>query len=101
MKARRQVGGSYLAGVRGAFSGGQARLRRRVGVPANPEPNGATRATGARNGGRFLRKPRRISNVGLPGRSPQTQHQFAGPEIDRRRPRVEMVRNVAASEQIK
>jgi hypothetical protein len=45
---RRQIGGRFLARERGAFCGGQARLRRRVGLPANPEPDGATRGTGAR-----------------------------------------------------
>jgi hypothetical protein len=92
---RRQVGGRYLARARGAFRGGQARPRRQVGVPANPEPGAATRGTGARNGW-----PKRTSNVGLPGRSLQTQCLFAGPEIDRRRPRVEMVRKVPESRRI-
>jgi hypothetical protein len=91
---RRQIGGRYLARARGAFRGGQARPRRWVGQPADPEPNGATRGTGARKGGRLWRKPGRMSNVGLPGRWPQTQRLFAGPEIDRRRPRVDLVRRL-------
>ena len=48
MNARRQIGARHVAGVRGAFRGGQARLRRRVDQPANPEPAGATRGTQAR-----------------------------------------------------
>jgi hypothetical protein len=47
MKAKRQVGGRYVAWVRGAFRGGQARLRQPVDQPANPEPDGATRGTRA------------------------------------------------------
>jgi hypothetical protein len=52
VKAKRQIGGRYLARARGAFRGGQARLRRPVDQPANPEADGATRATWARKGGR-------------------------------------------------
>ena len=51
MKAKRQIGGRYLARERGAFRGGQARLRQPVDQPANPEADGATRATWARKGG--------------------------------------------------
>ena len=43
---RRQVGGRYLARVRDAFRGGQARLRQPVGHPANLEADGATRTHG-------------------------------------------------------
>ena len=51
MKARRQIGARHIAWVRGAFRGGWARPGRRVGQPANPEADGATRATWARKGG--------------------------------------------------
>src|ERR1035437_8631696 len=40
-----------LARVRGEFRGGQARLRQPVDQPANPEADGATRATRAPTGG--------------------------------------------------
>ena len=48
MKARRQIGARHIAWVRGAFRGGQARLRQPVDQPANAEPDGATRDTRAR-----------------------------------------------------
>lgn len=51
MKAKRQIGGRYLARVRGTFRGGQARLRHPVDQQANPEADGATRGTWARKGG--------------------------------------------------
>ena len=47
MRDRRQIGGRYLARVRGAFRGGRARLLPPVEKPVNPEANGATRAPGA------------------------------------------------------
>jgi hypothetical protein len=47
MKDRRQIGGRYLARVRGAFRSGQRCLRQPVGHPANPESDVATRATRA------------------------------------------------------
>ncbi len=50
MKVRRQIGGRYLARVRGAFRGGQARPRQPVDQPDNPETDGATRATRVRPG---------------------------------------------------
>jgi hypothetical protein len=50
MKARRQIGARHIARMRGAFRGGQARPRNPVDQPANPEPDGATRATRARTG---------------------------------------------------
>jgi hypothetical protein len=50
MKARRQIGARHVAWMRGAFRGGQARPRNPVDQPANPEPDGATRATRARTG---------------------------------------------------
>ena len=37
--------------MRGAFVGGRARPNQQVGQPANPVPDGATRAARARNGG--------------------------------------------------
>jgi hypothetical protein len=46
MKAKRQLGGRYVAWMRGAFRGSQARLRQPVDQP-NPEPDGATGAPGA------------------------------------------------------
>jgi hypothetical protein len=76
VKAGRQIGGRYLARVRGAFRGGQARLKRAADEPANPEPDGATRGTTARTGGRFRRKPLRASNVGL------TERFCCGIELD-------------------
>jgi hypothetical protein len=51
VKAKRQIGGRYLARSRGAFRGGQARLRQPVDQPANPEADGATRATRVPKGG--------------------------------------------------
>lgn len=51
MKARRQIGARHVAWMRGAFRGGQARPRNPVAQPANPEPDGATRATRAPNSG--------------------------------------------------
>ena len=51
MKARRQIGARHVAWMRGAFRGGQARPKNPVAQPANPEPDGATRATRARNSG--------------------------------------------------
>jgi hypothetical protein len=51
MKARRQIGARHVAWMRGAYGGGQARPRNPEDQPANPEPDGATRATRARNGG--------------------------------------------------
>ena len=50
MKARRQIGARHIARMRGAFRGGQARPTNAVVQPANPEPDGATRATRARTG---------------------------------------------------
>lgn len=52
MKARRrrQIGARHVARMRGAFRGGQARPKNPVDQPANPEPDGATRATWARTG---------------------------------------------------
>jgi len=46
MRDRRQIGGRYLARVRGAFRGGRARSLPSVEQPANPEAKGATRAPG-------------------------------------------------------
>ena len=43
--------------------GGWARPWRRVGQPANPEPDGATRATRAQTGGRFRREPGRMLHL--------------------------------------
>ena len=51
MKARRQIGARHVAWMRGAYRGGQARPRNPEDQPANPEPDGATRAARARNGG--------------------------------------------------
>ena len=56
MKAKRQIGGRYLARARGAFHGGWARPRRQVAPVANPEADGATRATWARKGGNVTAK---------------------------------------------
>jgi hypothetical protein len=50
-RQRRQVGARHVAWMRGAFRGGQARPRNSVAQPANPEPDGATRAARARNSG--------------------------------------------------
>ena len=51
MKARRQIGARHVAWMRGAFRGKTARPRNQVAQLTNPEPDGATRATRARNGG--------------------------------------------------
>ena len=51
MKARRQIGARHIAWVRGAFRGGWACPRRQVAPVANPEADGATRATRTRTGG--------------------------------------------------
>ena len=51
MKARRQIGARHVAWMRGAFRGGTARPNQRVGQPANPQPDGATRGAGALTGG--------------------------------------------------
>ena len=53
MKARRrrQIGARHVAWMRGAFRGSTARPRNSVPQPANPEPDGATRAARARNSG--------------------------------------------------
>jgi hypothetical protein len=56
MKARRQIGARHIAWVRGAFRGGWARPRRQVAPVANPEADGATRATWARKGWRVTAK---------------------------------------------
>ena len=50
-----------LARVRGEFRGGQARLRQPVDQPANPEADGATRATRAPTGGQTSRQTQRRS----------------------------------------
>jgi hypothetical protein len=99
---RRQVGGRYLARARGAFRGGQARPWRRVGVPANPEPDGATRGTGAQTvaGSRVSQGEHPTLDFLAGRRRPSAWRLFAGPEIDRRRPRVEMVRKVPESRRI-
>ena len=44
---RRQVGGRYLARARGAFSRPDVRPRRKMVPMANPDPDGATRASWA------------------------------------------------------
>jgi len=51
MKARRQIGARHVAWMRGAYRGGRARPRNPEDQPANPEPDGATRAAQAGNGG--------------------------------------------------
>ena len=47
MKARRQVGARHIARARGAFRGGDVRPSRKVVPMANPDPDGATRASWA------------------------------------------------------
>jgi hypothetical protein len=42
MKDRRQIGARHIARMRGAFRGGWARPRRRVGHGVDPEADGAT-----------------------------------------------------------
>ncbi len=74
MKQRKkQIGGRYLARVRGALYGGQTRRRLPVDQPADPEADGATGATPARTGGirrqtgtpdRILGPPRRLLPAG-------------------------------------
>ena len=93
---RRQVGGRFLARERGAFRDGQARPRRRVGQPANPEPDGATRGAGARTvaGSRVSRGEHPTLDFLAGRRRPSAWRLFAGPEIDRRRPRVDLVRRL-------
>ncbi len=56
MKDRRQIGARHLARVRGAFRGGEGRVKQPVGHPADTEADGATRATGARTGGQTSRQ---------------------------------------------
>ena len=48
MKDRRQIGARHIARMRGAFRGGQARLRQPVGHSANPEADGQHRRAQAR-----------------------------------------------------
>ncbi len=48
--SKRQIGARHVAWMRGAFRGGRARSGNPVGQPANPEPDGATRAARARTG---------------------------------------------------
>jgi hypothetical protein len=93
---RRQIGGRYLARARGAFSGGWARPRRRMGHTANPEPDGATRAAGARTvaGSRVNRGEHPTLDFLAGRRRPSVWRLCAGPEIDRRRPRVDLVRRL-------
>jgi hypothetical protein len=62
MKARRQIGARHVAWMRGAYLGGRGRPNHRVGQPANPEPDGATRGTGAQTGG-LPREGRAISGT--------------------------------------
>ena len=57
---RRLVGGRYLARVRGAFRGGEARLRQPVGHSANPEADRATRACAGAKDGQFGCQPPRV-----------------------------------------
>ena len=73
MKARRrrQIGARHVAWMRGAFRGGQARPKNSVAQPANPEPDGATRAARARTSG----APCAIRGFATPGR-------FQGPDLE-------------------
>jgi hypothetical protein len=50
-RQRRQIGARHVAWMRGAFRGDTARPRNSVVQPANPEPDGATGSTRARNSG--------------------------------------------------
>lgn len=50
MKDRRQIGARHIARMRGAFRGGWARPRRRLGHGVDPEAGGATWASGRERG---------------------------------------------------
>ena len=60
MKDRRQIGGRYLARIRGAFCGSQARRRLPVDQPADPEADDATGAIWVRKGGQIRQAPERM-----------------------------------------